>query len=419
MKKALVLVAGLFLATGTVFAEGKIDFSGSSIRYQQLIRNSEWGNQMYSDSDWGTDAVLKLNYVIDSNNTVSLKYSTDDDDGTDENGTDSLGSLIFKRVDGPIEAQFATEFSLSGEDEDIQEDKDSTDTYIKYNLKEDLSLTFYPYNMGTSIGAWFNDSKNNTEIPGVVLKKGNLNIGVGIDQASWPKENIYAIKAGYSFNLAGIYIKTEYSGSFFDEDKLSPLYTYEDKNYPDNNMLGDDSNTLGIVTQQADIYAYKKVGDKLALMGEVAYNKLVENSLKLGDEFIDSGAAAMFRAEYNVTDKLKPYTQVKYITDGFMGYWRQREFNAEGKTKYSDKYNLVSTTIDGKTIYSLDGVKTGGTTEYIIGAEYKLRNNLVASLEGQYIVAGEEVFHSFSTTSGNTNTEKTYYELTTGLAYFF
>lgn len=419
MKKALVLVAGLFLASGTIFAEGKIDFSGTSVRYQQLISNSEYHNQRQNDSNWGTDAVLNLNYKIDDKNFLNLKYSTDDDDEFDEAGGDSVGSLILKRVDGQIEAQFETEISISGEEKDIQEKYNSINTYVKYNVKNDLFLTAYPYNMGTTVGSWFGDSDNASEIGGIVVTKGKLNVGLGFDQTNGfsGKEIVTALKADYSFNLGGIYLKTQYSGVFFDENNLSPFYTWEDKDYPNNEMLVKEKNRLGVITQQADIYAYKKVGDKLALMGELAYNKLVENSLKLGDEFIDSGAAAMFRAEYNATEKLKPYVQVKYITDGFLNYWRQKEYNVEGKTSGKDKYLVEKTTINGKDIYSLKGVKTGGTTEYILGAEYKLRNDLVATLEGQIVQAGEKIFYTWATDTKHA--EKNYYELTTGLTYYF
>jgi len=136
----------------------------------------------------------------------------------------------------------------------------------------------------------------------------------------------------------------------------------------------------------------------LILQAEGGINILEKNSLKLGDEYINRGVAGMLRGAYEI-GKATPYVQVKYITDGFLNYWRQDDKN----TPTDNKYN--------------DGIKTGGTTELVAGTDYKIMNNFVFNVEGQYVVAGEKIFYDTALTSANS--KKDYYELSSSVVYKF
>ncbi len=396
MKKKIAVLAGVLLVSGTVFGESKLDISGSSVMFKQLIKNSETGNQMYQDSDWGTVAKLKLQYQIDSSNQVSIEYLTDESDKKDD-----AAKVLLKRTDGPLEAQVATELNFGKDSEGFKEVPVTKDTYIKYNMENGYAVTVYPLDMGTNTGGWFGDSDNSTQIPGVVLSKGNFLVGLGVDQIGWPmksgvteKENVVALKTEYGKSIGGVWIKAQYSGVFYDSDKLTVA-----NNNDSNNKLGTKNEAkLGIVNQQANVSLYKKMDSGLILQAEGGINILEKNALKLGDEYINQGVAGMFRVAYE-KGKVTPYAQTKYITDGFLNYWRQDDKN----TPTDNKYN--------------DGKKTGGTTEFVLGADYKIMNNFVFNVEGQYVQAGEKIFYD-STLSG-ANKEKNYYEVSSSVVYKF
>lgn len=417
MKKTLMLWAGLLLASGTIFAEGKVDFSGTTVKVQELIKSSEVQSREYNDSDWGTNAVIKLNYNIDEKNSVSLKYETNDDDDVSE---DNLVKMFLKRVDGPIEAQFALELSPTGTTKDIQEIQDTNETYFKYKLKDDLSVTVYPYNMGLETDGWFDDYEDNiTEIPGIVFTKGKFDIGFGVDQASWPKETVSAFKTGYSFNIFKTDIKAQYSRVFYAEEKLHPSDT----------LGGIDKGHLGIVTQIANISLNKKLTDKLFIFGELAHNKLDKNTLQLKDsngnyKFVNSGSAGIIGGEYQLTNKIKPYLNIKYVEDGFLGYYRQNEKNTPNNLVDQGSWTDSTGTVQYWDLETMTGLKTGGTTEYTIGVDYKLHENLILNLEGQYIFAGEKIFRANEDTADlstvwDTKTKDTYFQVTGAVKFSF
>lgn len=398
MKKKIAVLAGVLLVSGTVFGETKMELSGSTIKFRQIILTSECGNQMYQDSDWGTDAKLKLSYQINDSNSVSLEYSTD----TSNDSSDNAATVLLKRVDGPVEAQIATELNLGSSTESFKEVPVTKDTYIKYNMKNGYAMTFYPLDMGTVTGSWFCDDDNSTEIPGVVLSKGNFLVGLGVDQVGWPaksgvteKENVIAVKSSYGRSIGGAWINAQYSGVFYDRDKLTVINNTDTSN----NTLGTKNKAmLGIVNQQANISLDKKMDSGFAIHVEGAINILEKNALKLGNEYINQGVAGMFRGSYDI-GKGTPYAQVKYITDGFLNYWRQDDKNTPTDNKYTD------------------GIKTGGTTECEVGLDYKMSNNFTFNLAAEYVKAGEKIF-SDSTLSGS-NTKDDYYALITGVSYNF
>ena len=295
----------------------------------------------------------------------------------------------------------ATELNFGKETEGFREIPVTKETYVKYTMKNGYALAFYPLDMGTNTGAWFGDSDNSTQIPGVVLSKGNFLLGVGAEQNGWPiksgvkeKENVIAVKTDYGRTIAGVWVKAQYSGVFYDHNKLSVT-----GNNDSNNKLGTKNEAkLGIVNQQANISLYKKMDSGLILQAEGGINILEKNSLKLGDEYINRGVAGMLRGAYEI-GKATPYVQVKYITDGFLNYWRQDDKNTPTDNKYTD------------------GIKTGGTTELVAGTDYKIMNNFVFNVEGQYVVAGEKIFYDTALTSANS--KKDYYELSSSVVYKF
>ena len=151
MKKIMFLMAGVLLISGVSFSEeakeqkSKLDFSGSMIEFRQDLYDS--GDDDTSSED--TDMVLKLKYQIDEKTKAYFKYDTSDDDNGAQ--TDKQAELLIERKDGKLEAKLDAEFNLSG-DNQLELDKDSNKTYIKYQLNEQIKLGFYPFNFGTKVG---------------------------------------------------------------------------------------------------------------------------------------------------------------------------------------------------------------------------------------------------------------------------
>jgi opacity protein-like surface antigen len=86
------------------------------------------------------------------------------------------------------------------------------------------------------------------------------------------------------------------------------------------------------------------------------------------DKDIDSGYGITGKVSYAMSNLLTPYVQVKYTTDGFIAYGDMDDF-----------------TVD-------DGMQTGGLTEVIAGADYKLTDKLTLNGEAKLQSAGEKVF---------------------------
>lgn len=422
MKRTATLVAGLLLVTGTVFAEGKLDFSGTVIKAKTKLITTTDAN-VSDDSNGDTDAVLQLKYNLTDNTSATFKFDTDSEDDTYDDDME----ILLKTVQGKVEAQFDAGLSFKNEKAipiydpsgtqtgysaiinhgtRFAEDQDSSDTYIKYNHTDNMSVAFYPFNMGLGNGSEFDETDSYTEIPGLVLTAGNAYVGFGMESADvdtdsvaagTQKESVMAVKAGYEMTSGDTKVALKYSGAFWDKDKL------EDSVYT--NVLGT-AGQLGPVVHDVNVHAELKLAEKFSVVAEAGINVLYDDieayvpkngtlSSTNGKEDIKTGYGVSVKGTYALSDKVAPYAQVKYTTDGFLAYGDMEDWNVNNQDK---------------VLY------TGGVLELIGGVDYKLTDKLTLTGEAKFQNAGEEMF---SDEDGNAYKESTAMTLEASATFTF
>ena len=143
MKKTATLVAGLLLVTGTVLATGLNgwDLTGTTVEGDLWLMHSENGPLTSDGGD--LDVTVEATKETEVGKFGVKAYMEDANDGDDEvtlsfsrtqgNFEVGLGAAIIDRADGAEEAQFRLET------------KDNSDSYLKWNMTEKMSLTYYPW----------------------------------------------------------------------------------------------------------------------------------------------------------------------------------------------------------------------------------------------------------------------------------
>lgn len=368
MKKTAILVAGLLLVSGTTFAEGALDFTGTEIKAKTNLVDTAT-NPINDDSNGDTDMILKLKYNIDPKTTATFEYNTDDNDDT----WDNEAELILNRKDGKVEAQFDANVVLgsnssSRNDAFLYEDQTSDKTFIKYNHTKDLAFTFYPFNMGLNNGKVFDHSDYHTDIPGVVLGYKNIYAGIGMDAIEGTDESVVALKTGATYKSAKAEFSAKYSGAFWDEDELTPglgvVATY---------------GTLGYVAHDINFNLNYKATKKFTLDTELGVNVLSDDYAVYNPENgeiddVSTGFGLSLKGTYAATAKAGVYGQFKYTTDGFFSYEDMAD------------WNLDNLSAGGAAM------ETAGVFELIAGVDYKLTEKLVLNGEAKLQAAGNEIF---------------------------
>lgn len=420
MKRTATLVAGLLLVTGTVFAEGKLDFSGTVIKANTKLITTTDAN-VSDDSNGDTDAVLQLKYNLTDNTSATFKFDTDSEDDTYDDDME----ILLKTVQGKVEAQFDAGLKFKNEayvyndanengKQDsgelgnyvnngvrFAEDQDSNKTYIKYNHTDKLAVTFYPFNMGLGNGSVFDDSDSYTEIPGLVLTAGNAYVGFGMESADvdtdsvaagTQKESVMAVKAGYEMTSGDTKVALKYSGAFWDKDKLAQSDTSKPGAYAvGTNVLGT-AGQLGPVVHDVNVHAELKLAEKFSVVAEAGINVLYDDieayvpkdgAISSDKEDVKTGYGVSVKGTYALSDKVAPYAQVKYTTDGFLAYGDMEDWNINNQDEI---------------------LYTGGVLELIGGVDYKLTDKLTLTGEAKFQNAGEEMF---SDEDGNKYKEST------------
>lgn len=393
MKKSAILLAGLFLVSGTVFA-GDLDFSGTQVKVKTKLITTDT-KSVNDDSNGDTDVILQMNYKIDDKTSASFKFNTDDNS---DSASDDVLAVKVKRVDGPIEAQFRTDLSFANSVsavgdvidfksvsfKEVQDSrKDSAETYVKWNKSSDLSFTAYPFNMGMHNGTMYDKDKQFTAVPGLVANYKTSYVGLGYDTLSDNKNTILGIKAGYKLALGSATVNAKYSGIFYDEDKV---------------VIGSagakvgNAATINKITQDVNVNINYKLNSKITLDAEAGYNKLNKNTTIQGSKD-DTGYALTAKATIKMSDALAPYAQFKYSTDGYLAYGDMNDVNF---------------------VYS--NLKTGGITEAIAGVNYTLTKGLVLNTEAKLKSAGEKIYKNTDAVSYK---EKQAFQLTASVAYKF
>lgn len=366
MKKTATLLAGLLLVSGTVFAAGELDFTGTQVKAKSVLINSQ-SKGVNDDSNGDTDAILLVKYKINDKTSASIKFNTDDtSNGAD---FDDNAELLVKRVDGALEAQYDLELDFSNKPNSdttqyafqLKEDNDSNKTYIKWKKSDALTLGFYPFNMGMVNGTMFDEDDALTEIPGIVATSGNSYLGLGYDTVDSSNNSVLALKAGHKLTVAGMTINAKYSGVFYDEDKIKTLSS----NTTMSSVTSGSGGTVGAVSQDINVNVNYKLSEKITLDAEAGLNILNKNYTIAGDKDTN-GLGLTAKATMKFSEILTPYAQFKYSTDGYLAYGDMLTLN---KTK-----------------------KSGGITEVILGADYALIKNLTLNAEATLQSAGEKVY---------------------------
>jgi len=363
MKRTATLLAGLLLVTGTVFAAGELDFSGTTIKAQTILLNTNADGNVNDDSNGDTDIVLKAKYNLSNNTTATFKFDTDSEDDT----YDDNMNIMVKTVQGKVEAQFDAGLDFSNDvsgatttSMKFVENQDSSDTYIKYNHTKDMAVTFYPFNMGLSNGSNFDEGDSFTQIPGVVATFGKVYVGAGMDSVENnvgdDTESVLAIKAGYETTVAGATLKAKYSGAFWDDDKLTTGAT----------VVGT-AGRLGVVVHDVNVQATYKVGKALTLTGEVGMETLEKDAYTLGTEKVDSGFGLFVKGSYAMSSVMTPYVSFQHSTDGYIADGDMFDWNEAG-------------------------TETGGVSVLKAGADYKLTDKLTLNGEARLRTSGEKLY---------------------------
>lgn len=382
MKKTAILVAGLLLVSGSVFAESALDFTGTMIKAKTNIVDTAT-NPINDDSNGDTDMILKLKYNIDAKTTATFEYNTDDN----SDSWDNEAELILNRKEGKVEAQFDARVVVGATDADtalsgqsfLSEDQTSDKTFIKYNHTKDLAFTFYPFNMGLNNGKVFDHSDFHTDIPGVVVNYQNVYAGIGMDAIDGTDESVVALKAGASYKTAKAEFSAKYSGAYWDKDELTPKL----------GVVATDG-TLGPITHDINFNLNYKATKRFTLDAEVGVNVLYDD-VALFDideaeyDDVSTGFGMSLKGTYAATAKTSVYGQFKYTTDGYLSYEDMADWNAR---------TYIDINANGKYDAGTDilGIKTGGIFELIAGLDYKLTEKLVLNGEAKLQAAGNEVY---------------------------
>ncbi|MGM0507775.1 MAG: hypothetical protein ACQERZ_01205 [Fusobacteriota bacterium] len=192
MKKLAVLVAGVMLVGGTVFA-GDMSVSGK-VAHTALKYNS---NADVVDLLDGGDQyfMLDLTKELDETTTLTLGYDTDDAN------PDMVGSLkLNKDVNDSIEAQVAVDLDTSVGM--ALSEANGGDTYIKFTPSDIYSITFKPFEAGTGIGDEF-ETKDTQDAGGLEISFGAadapLTLNGALNATTVGDENKFGVKGAATF----------------------------------------------------------------------------------------------------------------------------------------------------------------------------------------------------------------------------
>lgn len=363
MKKTAVLLAGLLLVTGTVFAESKLDISGTiGMDYDVIDTTSE---EMFEDaSEDKTDLAITATYTVDENTSVAFTLDSDDTEDDYSDYEDTI-DMVIKQTRGDFEVSFDLMIDLASaasttasdagtEGINIKEDSDSTATYIKWNMPSGSSLTAYPMNMGMSVDASLlsDDDGQYLEMPGVVYAADGFYVGAGIDSAMEGTDYVMAmaVKAGFSTEMDGMSLAVDYSGNLMSEDVTS----YDT----------DTGRASGSIAHAVMATVGMEI-EGITLDLEAGLTTL-RSEITLGGDKVGSGIGLAGTATMEMTEVMEAYLEAAYMTDGF----------------YIDE-----TTYD----YGVARTETGGVLETSVGVNYTLAEGLVLTPELDFNVYGEDI----------------------------
>ena len=148
-----------------------------------------------------------------------------------------------------------------------------------------------------------------------------------------------AVKAGYEMTAGDTKVALKYSGAFWDKDKLGERT--KNSYSVGNNVLGT-AGQLGAVVHDVNVHAELKLAEKLSVVAEAGINVLYDDirayvpkngtlSSVNGKEDVKTGYGVSVKGTYALFDKVAPYAQVKYTTDGFLAYGDMEDWNVNNQ----------------------------------------------------------------------------------------
>lgn len=214
MKKTATLVAGLLLVTGTVLATGLNgwDLTGTTVEGDLWLMHSvngpltsEGGDlnvelKAAKEGDFGKfEVTATFDKGYDEDRELTLAYSR-----TQGNFEVGLGATIMEETDDQVrdsEAQFRLKTN------------ENSDSYLKWNISEKTSLTYYPWEVADM--SWDNETWESFDILDQDRNNGGLALGMKVNEGTSVNlkyaiisgndsnaENFYAFKAELSTKLA-------------------------------------------------------------------------------------------------------------------------------------------------------------------------------------------------------------------------
>jgi hypothetical protein len=281
MKKTATLVAGLLLVTGTVLATGLNgwDLTGTTVEGDLWLMHSVSGPLTSEGGD--LDVTIKATKETEMGTFGVEAFMEDDDD--DDSGL----TLSYSRTQGNFEVGLAASIiddeKGNGGNAEFDFNTDTTsDSYLKWNMTEKMSVTYYPWEVADM--SWDNETWESFDL-GDESNKGGLALAMKLNEGTTvtfkytagqgsgdedTTENMYAFKAELSTKLANGTLDA-YAGLAQEEvenEDLMALGALLNMNLSDAMALTAELNYQDAEYDDAAIGAYAKVAVGLADMAE-------------------------------------------------------------------------------------------------------------------------------------------------------
>ncbi|BDU50990.1 hypothetical protein [Haliovirga abyssi] len=145
MKKIAVLLAGMLLVGGMVFADPATTSVNGKVEFTAIDMDSTRDGQMLSQTG---DQYFKLNLTkqFDETTKVTAEYNTDEDSKDDSVASLTLTKQVNDKIEAAVKVNVDTTIGLKFADDE------GGDTYLKYTASKDLNITLKPFEAGTGVG---------------------------------------------------------------------------------------------------------------------------------------------------------------------------------------------------------------------------------------------------------------------------
>jgi len=318
MKKTAVLLAGLLLVTGTVFAEGW-DVSKANVEGTFNVIDTQKGmNMSAGDVDLRFKATKEVKEGMTS--FVEAKFDEDKENDIDFGLTVTEGDFT-----AAIGAQVTIDGQAAAGKSLTLQTNNSDQTYLAWNVmgSESTVLTMYPYAIADM--SWDNETWETfipaTDVPGFKLAmdlaegtKAAAKVGVyDNDQA----KNVYVLKGEFSTSVSGVSLdayvglKTE-DDSTTAKDQVTAMGVLAKMSLSDALKVEGEFNTEKTGDADAAVGMYAKVSSTLAEMN--GYVPTAYAKAKMFNKYQDTakgayteleGGVKMVQGSFTVTPKVK------------------------------------------------------------------------------------------------------------------